>query len=187
MTMESIIISALIIAVTILLYIVIIRSKNLAHIQETERRQPELPSIIGPAKIGMSRYQPEYSNKSHNEADGISNLEPVDEAVHPENPKQNSENSLLDIPDWEEEEEELQVYGSYQSDGGLATGITFDELATAGELLELKSLDASERTDATNLFSKIDGTGLLDLLESRAGDASKKIAMLLDRQYNGHF
>lgn len=181
MTMETIIISSLIVALVILLCIVITRSKNFARTKETESsHSTELPSIIGPPKIEMNRYQPEYKNKSHNEADGISKLGHVNEAVYPENPKQKTENSLADIPNWEEEEEELQVSGSSQSDGGFATGVTFDELASVGRLFEREELQPSEKELAIGMISKIDGTDLLSLLESKVGDASKKIAMLLD-------
>jgi len=185
MTMETIIISSLIVAVA-LLYIVIIRNKNFGRTEEIGRsHSTELPSIIGPPKIEMNRYQPEYKNKSHNEADGISKLGHVNEAVYPENPKQKTENSLADIPNWEEEEEELQVCGSYQSDGGLAIGVTFDELATVGRLFEREELQPSEKELAIGMISKIDGTELLSLLESKAGDVSRKIAVLLDRNSSG--
>lgn len=183
MTMETIIISSLIVALVILLYIVITRSKNFARTKETKSsHSTELPSIIGPPKIEMNRYQPEYKNKSHNEADGILKLEHVNEAVYPENPKQKTENSLPDIPNWEEEEEELQVSSSYQSDGGFATGVTFDELATLGSMLRQETLEPLDNEVAISTMLKIDGTKLLDLLEGRIGDISKKMAMLIDQK-----
>lgn len=184
--METIIISSLIVAVAILLYIVIIRNKNFGRTEEIgSSHSPELPSIIGPPKIEMNHYQPEYKNKSHNEADSISKLGHVNEAVYPENPKQKTENSLPDIPNWEEEEEELQVSGSSQNDGGLATGVTFDELAAVGRLFEREKLQPPEKELAIGMISKIDGTELLSLLESNVGEASRKIAALLDGNSNG--
>jgi hypothetical protein len=83
---------------------------------------------------------------------------------------------------WKEEEEELERYTGFSNDNGLATGVTFDELATVGRLLERKALEPSEKDIAVSMISRIDGTELLSLLESRVGDASLKIAMLLDRE-----
>lgn len=87
------------------------------------------------------------------------------------------------IPDWLEEEEELKGYSANAAYGiveGMATGVSFDELATVGKLLGRGALQPAEADIAVSIATKIDGTELLQLLEEAVGDASKRIAMLLD-------
>ena len=88
------------------------------------------------------------------------------------------------LPDWDDEEEEMKGYAAnttHRIEDGLATGVTYDELATVGQLLQRKSLKTSEKKSTVSVASKIDGTELMHMLENAVGDASKKIAKLLDR------
>ncbi|MFP9119031.1 hypothetical protein ACLI08_14665 [Flavobacterium sp. RNTU_13] len=88
------------------------------------------------------------------------------------------------LPDWDDEEEEMKGYAAntaHRIEDGLATGVTYDELAAVGQLLQRKSLKASEKKSTVSVASKIDGTELMYMLETAVGDASKKIAKLLDR------
>jgi hypothetical protein len=84
-------------------------------------------------------------------------------------------------PDLKEEEQEMQEYAASGKNEDFATGITFDELAIAQEMLARQSLNPTEEKTAIAIVSKIDGTELLGLLESKIGDTSKRIAMLLDK------
>lgn len=185
--METIIISLLLLAIGLLFYLTATRGKNAKGIQST-KSATELPDIIGrPNPFGRHEMLTAANHsKSNKPVDERSNFDPITELKTSEILQEGSEALTNAIPEWhEEEEEELERYAVFRSNDGLATGVTFDELATVGRLLERKALEPSEKDIAVNMISKIDGTELLGLLESRVGDTSKKIAMLLDRIRTG--
>lgn len=184
--METIIISLLLLAIGLLLYLTATRGKNAKGIQST-KSATELPDIIGRPNPFGRHEMPTAANRSKNNkpVDEKSNFDHITELKTSEIPQEGPEEPPNVIPEWHEEEEELERYAVFSSNDGLATGVTFDELATMGRLLERKALEPSEKDIAVNMISRIDGTELLALLESRVGDTSKKIAMLLDMKLTG--
>ena len=87
-------------------------------------------------------------------------------------------------PDLEEEEEEWHNSGKPNGEDGFATGVTFEELAVIGTLLQQEKLEPSIQKRAANTVHKIQGTELFSLLENSIENASQKIAWLLDRSIN---
>jgi len=79
--------------------------------------------------------------------------------------------------DWQEDEDWKYQHSNVES--GFATGVTFQELSTAGQLLQEETLEPDVETQAVDIIQKIQGTELFDLLESSLGDVSKRIASLL--------
>ncbi len=88
-------------------------------------------------------------------------------------------------PDLSEEEEEWLSYGAPNGGDGFATGVTFEELSTVGTLLQQETLEPAMQKQAVDIVHKIQGTDLFSLLESSIGDASQKIARLLDQRMAG--
>ncbi|MEE1897013.1 conjugal transfer protein TraD [Flavobacterium rakeshii] len=146
---------------------------------------PGVTDIMGRPKLGGRTVLPTQDIEAENDsgASVIHNFDTVNKRetkipIPQEEPDEDY------IPDWDDEEEEMKGYASNavnSIEDGLATGVTYDELATMGQLLQRKALKASEKKSTVSLASKIDGTELMFMLEIAVGDASKKIAMLLDR------
>ncbi|WBV56503.1 hypothetical protein PFY10_20155 [Chryseobacterium daecheongense] len=94
-----------------------------------------------------------------------------------------TENKNLDdilIKDnWGQEEEEEWKYQDSNIESGFATGVTFQELSIAGQLLQRKMLEPDLEQQAVAIIQQIHGTELFDLLENSLGEASKRISNLL--------
>lgn len=86
---------------------------------------------------------------------------------------------LVKNNDWEDEEEDWQYQDDSKIESGFATGVTFQELSTAGQLLQQDLLEPDLEQQAVHIIQKIQGTELFDLLENSLGDASKRVANLL--------
>ena len=86
-----------------------------------------------------------------------------------------------DMPDLEEEEAEWIAYGPSDSDNGFATGVTFDELSTAGAWLQQETPEPALQEKAVDIVQRVQGTELFSLLESSMEGASRKMAALLDK------
>ncbi|WP_300350494.1 hypothetical protein [Chryseobacterium sp.] len=92
---------------------------------------------------------------------------------------------LVKNNDWEDEEEDWQYHDDSKMESGFATGVTFQELSTAGQLLQQDLLEPDLEQQAVHIIQKIQGTELFDLLENSLGDASKRVADLLSQSiYN---
>jgi len=182
--MEIVIVICLLIIINLLLKNKIITT-TLDQKPKQEKINPGLPDIMGQPKPSGS-----YSGQNRNLSRGAMELEnsPVsvnathDEKIDAETQSQhpardNVSGTAVNLRD----EEEDWVGQGIITDDSFATGVTFDELASVGKILAQKTMGASETATAAGIAAKIDGTELLGLLESRIGDASKKIAMLLDR------
>ncbi|MFL9836753.1 conjugal transfer protein TraD [Flavobacterium sp. ST-75] len=144
-----------------------------------------LPDIIGKPKPGGRQSMPKGTDENTSEKSTVSapNFDTITEVRSSAVPQEEPGNHSDVPPSWmEEEEEEWSRDIGFSTEDGLATGVTFDELATVGMLLERKALGPSEKDKAASMIAKIDGTELLGLLESQVGEASRKIAMLLDRE-----
>lgn len=183
--MEIIIITLLLVAIGLLLYMAIPNGKRAINkIAPPNKPSVDPPDIVGKPNPAGRQSLPTAASYNRNKGSGTANFnfDAITEARTSEVPQEEPTGAILD---WKEEEEELERYVGFSPEEGLATGVTFDELATVGMLLERKALEPSEMELAVSMISKIDGTELLGLLESRMEDASKKIAMLLDRGLTG--
>jgi len=93
--------------------------------------------------------------------------------------KKSLEDILVKNDNWEEEEEDWQ-YGDFSEiESGFATGVTFQELSTAGQLLQEEFLEPALEQQAVNILQKIQGTELFNLLENSLEGATQRIADLL--------
>lgn len=182
--MEKIIIVSLLAVIAILLYLWT-KAKNSNQPNKTLNDPlPGVPDIVGRPKIGGRPVEPTHATGTQHSDntpatptfDNVNKRE-VKPAIPQEEPDDES------LPDWDEEEEEMKGYAAntaHRFEDGLATGVTYDELAAVGQLLQHKALKASEKKSTVSVASKIDGTELMHMLETAVGDASKKIAKLLD-------
>jgi len=183
--MELLIVICLLINIVLLLKDKFMINKKSYDRPKQEKVNPELPDIMGqpkPAKgyegqdnkIGRKGIEPENKDANTNSV----HSEQIPTATS--SPQQAQDDVPTTAIDLKEEQEYWGTPGVL-SDDGFATGITFDELAGVGKLLAQNAMEPSEQKKVVSIASKIDGTELLGLLESKIGDASKKIAMLLDR------
>ncbi|MEL1243872.1 conjugal transfer protein TraD [Flavobacterium sp. DGU11] len=184
--METIIICLLVVAVALLIYVIVQGKKGNNSLLQKEKPMAGLPDIVGRPKGTPSYSSPSTNTQSKMESviGATDNFVTRNEAaaqaakISQEEPdKANAE------PDWREEEEEMRNYGALGTENGFALGITFDELITVQAMLGRKELEPAEEKEAIAIVSKIDGTELLSLLESKIGETSRKIAMLLDKGF----
>jgi len=182
--METIIICMLVLAVALLLSVIVQEKKDKNNVQQNEDPLAGLPDIIGRPKGAPNSLSPSTTAQSKKETavSTTDNFNKRNEATSKisEIPQEGPDAANTG-PDLNEEEEEMRNYAASGKNEDFATGITFGELAIAQEMLARQSLNPSEEKTAAAIVSKIDGTELLGLLESKIGDASKRIAMLLDR------
>jgi len=182
--MGTIIIGLLVLAVALLLYVIVQGKKDKNNVRQNEDPLAGLPDIIGRPK-GV----PAYSSPITTAQD---KKETAENTTDNFNKRNEATSKISEIPqerpdaantgsDLKEEEQEMQEFAASGKNEDFATGITFDELAIAQEMLARQSLHPTEEKTALAIVSKIDGTELLGLLESKIGDASKRIALLLDR------
>ncbi|MDR6487192.1 hypothetical protein J2799_001677 [Chryseobacterium vietnamense] len=80
-----------------------------------------------------------------------------------------------------EKEDANGQYEYFTTESGLATGVTFQELKTAGQLIQQNMLEPGLERQAVDIIQKIHGTELFDLLENSLEDGPKRIAGLLNR------
>jgi hypothetical protein len=95
-------------------------------------------------------------------------------------PQEELDEVFGNMPDFEEEEEEWNRYGISGRNDGFAQGVTFEELSSAGMLLQKNKLEPSQKETVVAIVQKIQGTELFSLLENSIESASRKIAELLD-------
>ena len=183
--MEKIIIVSLLAVIAILLYLWT-KAKNSNQPNKTQNDSlPGVPDIVGRPKLGGRPAEPTQASGTQNSDNtpATSTFDNVNKrAVKPAIPQEEPDDESL--PDWDDEEEEMKGYAAntaHRIEDGLATGVTYDELAAVGQLLQRKALKASEKKSTVSVASKIDGTELMHMLETAVGDASKKIAKLLAR------
>jgi len=182
--METIIICLLVMAIALLIYAISQGKKEKNNVLHNGPITG-LPNIIGmpkdnPGQSSLSTIAQHKRENNGGATDNFNNRNAGNPQVS-EIPQEGPEVAESEIPDWKEEEEEMERYTANVTDEGFATGVTFDELASVGKMLGRQALEPSEITAAACIASKIDGTELLGLLESKIDDASKRIAMLLDR------
>jgi len=106
--------------------------------------------------------------------------ETKEQEIDQPNEKKSLGNILVKNNDWEEEED--WQYGDFsQIESGFATGVTFQELSTAGLLLQEEFLEPALEQQAVHIIQKIQGTELFNLLENSLEGANQRIADLLSQ------
>lgn len=106
--------------------------------------------------------------------------ETKEQEIDQPNEKKSLGNILVKNNDWEEEED--WQYGDFSEiESGFATGVTFQELSTAGQLLQEELLEPALEQQAVNIIQKIQGTELFSLLENSLEGATQRIADLLSQ------
>ncbi|MDR6920012.1 hypothetical protein [Chryseobacterium sp. 2987] len=177
--MEQIIIIALIIVIVMIL----LNRKFSITIREKDNgaKTTNLPSIMGGTKQRERHSLPIDSNEGQNDIPFTeeNNFESETEGEEFENvyTAKNLDEILVKNENWHEDEDWKYQHSNIES--GFATGVTFQELSTAGQLLQQKMLEPDLEQQAVDIIQKIQGTELFDLLESSLGDASKRIGSLL--------
>lgn len=180
--MEKIIIIALLVTIILILW-----DRRLAindHAKKSGNSKKIEPSIMGDTKQGRRQGLPMEATQGHFEpcSLGEGNFE-----------SETNDNVFEDIQDtitlpdisikvnvWDEEEEDWKDQDS-QFESGFASGVTFQELSTAGQLLQEELPEPDLEQQAVNIIQKIQGTELFELLENSLEDASRRIADLLNR------
>lgn len=108
------------------------------------------------------------------------NSETKEQEIDQPNEKKSLGNILVKNNDWEEEED--WQYGDFSEiESGFATGVTFQELSNAGQLLQEELLEPALEQQAVNIIQKIQGTELFSLLENSLEGATQRIADLLSQ------
>lgn len=174
----------IIIGLLIILVLVLVDKKISINIngKDNVTKTNNLPSIMGDTKQRERQASPINTNERQNEY--ILQAESIfeSETREAEFDTMGQTKNLDDIPvkndEWGQENEDWK-YESSTVESGFATGVTFQELSTAGELLQQDVLKPDLEQLAVDIIQKIQGTELFDLLENSLGDASKRIASLL--------
>ena len=187
--METIIVICLLIVIVLLLQDKIVFKKKQEQKSKQEKVNPKLPSIMGQTKPVKSLSVPNTVNESQVE-EGIINPDNLDieydenEIVGIQIPQEELDEVFSNIPDFEEEEEEWNRYGTSGGDNGFAQGVTFEELSSVGVLLQKEKLEQAQKETAIAIVQKMQGTELFSLLENSIEGASQKIAELLDSTFS---
>jgi hypothetical protein len=181
--MEQLIIIGLLLIIILLLWDRKFISKNPKE-KRTETHQA-LPSIMGKTKIEERKPMPSDVDQGQEEsnvpvADNFDS-ETKEEVIENTASKKELDEILVKNTDQEDEEEDWQYQDDSKIESGFATGVTFQELSTAGQLLQQDVLEPDLEQQAVHIIQKIQGTELFDLLENSLGDASKRIAALLSQ------
>jgi len=182
--MEQLMIIGLLLVVIILL---LWDKKFTNQNQHSQKKSAEahlaLPSIMGKTRKEERKPMPSDADKGQ-----VESIVPKAHNFDSETKKEVFENTaskkeideiLVKNNDWVDEEEDWQYQDDSKIESGFATGVTFQELSTAEQLLQQDVLEADLEQQAVHIIQKIQGTELFDLLENSLGDASKRIASLL--------
>jgi len=181
--MEQLIIIGLLLVIILLLW-----DKKLPNLHPREKSSeahPVVPSIMGGTKKEERRPVPFDADQGQGESIILKannfDSETKDEVFENTASQKELDEILVKNNDWEDEEEDWQYHDDSKIESGFATGVTFQELSTAGQLLQQDLLEPGLEQQAVNIIQKIQGTELFDLLENSLGDASKRVANLLSQ------
>lgn len=182
--METVIVICLLIVIVLLVEDKIVIRKRTEQKPTQKKTNPNLPDIMGQPKPMRSLLMPESVTESQNkeqeqETDNF-DIEIDEEDVDMQIPQEELDEVFGNMPDFEEEEEEWSRYGISGRNDGFAQGVTFEELSSAGMLLQKNKLEPSQKETVVAIVQKIQGTELFSLLENSIESASRKIAELLD-------
>lgn len=188
--MEIVIVLCLILIIILLLLDKINISIHRSRESFSEKVNPELPDIMGQPKPIPRLLIPNTATESQDEElpfdpDNLDIEYDENEIVGIQIPREDLDDVFGTLPDLEEEEEELDLQGTPIDDFGFAQGVTFEELAKVGKLLQHEKLAENQKSEAIEIVQKIQGTELFYLLESSIEGASQKIAKLLDSSLAG--
>ncbi|MBV6880471.1 hypothetical protein NG800_013885 [Epilithonimonas ginsengisoli] len=181
--MEQLIIIGLLLVIILLLW-----DRNFTN-QHPKEKSAEahltVPSIMGKTKTEGRKLQPSDADHSQNKsivlkADNFDS-ETKEEVIENTTSKKELDEILVKNNDQEDEEEDWQYQDDSKVESGFATGVTFQELSTAGKLLQQDVLEPDLEQQAIHIIQKIHGTELFDLLENSLDDASKRVANLLSQ------
>ncbi|WP_079240909.1 hypothetical protein [Chryseobacterium indologenes] len=179
--MEKIIIIALLIAIILILldrrFPVNVRTKDRGNTKKSP------PPIMGDIKQTKRKGWSVEATESHLEFTSLAedNFESETRDGKAEDVTENKNlDDILIKDNWGQEEEDWK-YQDSNIESGFATGVTFQELSTAGQLLQRKMLEPDLEQQAVAIIQKIHGTELFDLLENSLGEASKRISNLLSQ------
>ena len=184
--METIIVICLFIVIALLLQDKIVLKKRPEQKKPVQEKvNTNLPDIMGQPKPVKSLSVPNTVNESQiTEQEAVpDNLEieyDDNETVNVQIPQEELDEAFSNIPDFEEEEEEWNRYGTSGGDNGFAQGVTFEELSSVGALLQKENLEQAQKETAIAIVQKMQSTELFSLLENSIEGASQKIAELLD-------
>ncbi|GEN66162.1 hypothetical protein [Chryseobacterium rhizosphaerae] len=179
--MEQLIIIGLLITIILILW-----DKKFSNYHPEEKNaetQLELPSIIGETKKEERKPVPSDADQGQKESI-VTNANNFDSETKEEvfehiASRKELGGILVKNNDWDDEEEDWQYQDDSKIESWFATGVTFQELSTAGQLLQQDLLEPDLEQQAVDIIQKIQGTELFDLLENSLRDASKRIASLL--------
>lgn len=183
--MEIVIVICLLIIIALLLQDKIVIKKSSEEKPVQEKVNPNLPDIMGQPKPVKSHLVPNTANERQITEPEI-NTDNLDieydesEAIGIQIPQEELDEVFSNMPDLDEEEEEWNRYGISGGDNGFAQGVTYDELSSAGALLQKENLEQAQKETAVAIVHKLQGTELFSLLENSIDGASRKIAELLD-------
>ncbi|MDV3709439.1 conjugal transfer protein TraD [Elizabethkingia anophelis] len=183
--METVIVICLLIVIALLLQDKIVIKKRTEHKPKQEKVNPSLPDIMGQPKPVIRLSQPNTANERQIQDPEINpdNLDieyDENEEVNIQIPQEELDEVFSNMPDFEEEEEEWNRYGTSGGDDGFAQGVTFEELSSVGVLLQKEKLETTQKETAAAIVQRLQGTELFSLLENSIEGASRKIAELLD-------
>ncbi len=184
--MEKIIITGLLI--TIILLLLERRFPVNGRVKDRNHTKKAPPSIMGGTKQRKRQPLPIEVPESHlaSTAAAEGNFESETRIGKPDDVIRNKNlEDMLSKDDWQQEEEDWN-YPDSNIESGFATGVTFQELSTAGQLLQMEMLEPDLEKQAVATIQKIHGTELFDLLESSLGNASKRIANLLNQSISNN-
>ncbi|MGX9987159.1 hypothetical protein [Soonwooa purpurea] len=170
-----------------LLFIIILilwDKKFISNKKSSTEKELKLPSIMGKTKKEERNVKPSAADVGQEESivsnTNIFESETKGEEFENIPLKKDLDEILINTNDWEEEEDWYNQNNS-EIESGFATGVTFQELSTAGQLLQEEILEPDLEQQAVDIIQKIQGTELFNLLEHSLGDASKRIAHLLNQ------
>jgi len=183
--METIIVICLLVIIVLLVQDKIIIKKKSERKPTQEKVNPKLPDIMGQPKPIRSQSMPNTANESQITEPEINpnNLDieyDESEEVNIQIPQEELDEVFSNVPDLAEEEKEWNGYGISGNNDGFAQGVTFEELNSVGGLLQKEKLEPTQKETAIDIVQRLQGTELFALLENSIGDASRKIAGILD-------
>ena len=182
--METVIVICLLIVIALLIEDKIVIRKWREQNPIMKKNNPNLPDIMGQPKPMRSLSEPKSATESQSkkieQKKSNFDIEIDNEDVDMQIPQEDLDEVFGNMPDFEEEEEEWNRYGISGRNDGFAQGVTFEELSSAGMLLQKNKLELSQKERVVAIVQKIQGTELFSLLENSIESASRKIAELLD-------
>ena len=153
--------------------------------QKSTEAQLAVPSIMGKTKLEGRKQVPADVDQGQEESiiPKANNFdsETKEEVLENTASKKELDEILVKNNDQEDLEEDWQYQDDSKIESGFATGVTFQELSTAGQLLQQDVLEPDLEQQAVTIIQKIQGTELFDLLENSLDGASKRIAVLLSQ------